>query len=375
MTTNLHAADCYHGGAFYSAIGEDFRHLDRARRFINADVLDAWFDPAPSVLTVLEAHLPWILKTSPLTHATGMQEAIAAARGIPAGAVLPGGGSSDLIFLALGRFLTAGSRVLILDPMYGEYAHILERVIGCHVERLPLRRADGYCIDPLALREALRGGFDAVLLVNPNSPTGRFLPSSQLAGMLDQASPNTLLWIDETYLNYVDETDSLEGVASRSQRIFVCASLSKSYALSGARCAYLVGPEARLRELRRWMPPWAVSHTAQIAACAAMEESAYYRSCWVQTRTLRNALAAELTRLDLAPVPGVANFLLCHLGPGDPSAAALIHACQAQDLYLRDVTDMGRAWQDQVFRIAVKDDATNARMVAIIATALRDLRP
>ncbi len=374
MITHPDAADCYHGGAFYTAIGEDFRNLERARRIINADVLDAWFDPAPAVLTALESHLPWILRTSPPTHARGMQEAIAAARGISAAAVLPGGGSSDLIFLALGRFLTATSRVLILDPMYGEYAHVLERVIGCQVERLPLHRADGYCIDPLVLQQRLRDGFDAVLLVNPNSPTGRFLPSSQLAAMLAEASPHTLIWIDETYLNYADETDSLERMASHSQRIFVCTSLSKSYALSGARCAYLVGPESRLRELRRWMPPWAVSHAAQIAACTAVEQLAYYRTCWAQTRTLRRALAAELARLGLAPVPGVANFLLCHLEPGDPSAAALIHACRSHDLYLRDVTDMGCNWRDQVFRIAVKDGATNARMIAIITAALHTLR-
>src|SRR3954453_230925 len=40
---------CYHGGAFFSAIGEAFDRLDRKHTIINADVLDAWFDPATSV--------------------------------------------------------------------------------------------------------------------------------------------------------------------------------------------------------------------------------------------------------------------------------------------------------------------------------------
>ena len=56
--------------------------------------------------------------------------------------------------------------MLVLDPMYGEYAHVLERVIGCRVDRLPLARATGYAVDPTALGAALARGYDWVVLVN-----------------------------------------------------------------------------------------------------------------------------------------------------------------------------------------------------------------
>ena len=46
-----------------------------------------------------------------------------------------GGGSSSLIHLALRRWLTPDSRVLLLDPMYGEYAYLTEQVLGCRVDR------------------------------------------------------------------------------------------------------------------------------------------------------------------------------------------------------------------------------------------------
>jgi len=38
-------AACFHGGAFFEAIGAEFDHLERRHRIINADVLDAWFPP------------------------------------------------------------------------------------------------------------------------------------------------------------------------------------------------------------------------------------------------------------------------------------------------------------------------------------------
>src|SRR5207344_1800686 len=103
----------------------------------NADVLDAWFPPAPGVTDTLQAHLPWLLRTSPPTDCAGLVGAVATARGVAPENILPGAGSSDLIFRAFRHWLTAGSRVLILDPTYGEYSHVLEKVIGCTVDRLP----------------------------------------------------------------------------------------------------------------------------------------------------------------------------------------------------------------------------------------------
>src|SRR5262245_47690410 len=107
---------CYHGGAFFSAIGPEFNHLERRHSIIAADVLDAWFPPSPKVIAALTEDLPWLLRTSPPTHGEGMARAIARARGVEPENILPGAGSSDLIFLAFRQWLNRSSRVLILDP-------------------------------------------------------------------------------------------------------------------------------------------------------------------------------------------------------------------------------------------------------------------
>jgi hypothetical protein len=164
---------CFHGGAFFTAIGADFSNLARRQEIISADVLDAWFAPAPGVIAALSGSIEWISRTSPPTQCEGMISAIARARGIHATAVMAGGGSSDLIFLALRHWLTPQSRVLLLDPTYGEYAHVLHHVIRCQdVRRLAVARENGYEITEAALDEAARGRFDLIVLVNPNSPTG-----------------------------------------------------------------------------------------------------------------------------------------------------------------------------------------------------------
>ncbi|MGH7624503.1 MAG: pyridoxal phosphate-dependent aminotransferase [Gemmatimonadaceae bacterium] len=364
---------CYHGGAFFDAIGDEFDALARRHDVISADVLDAWFDPAPRVIDALAAHLAWALRTSPPTSGDGMRRVIARARRVDADSVLPGAGSSDLIFLALREWLHHDSRVLMLDPTYGEYAHVLERVISCQVDRLTLDRARGWAVDPDELSRRTEQGYDWVVLVNPNSPTGQHVPREILEAVMSRAPAHTRFWIDETYVEYAGAGQSLELFAARSPNVVICKSMSKMYALSGVRAGYLCGPAALMRELRAVAPPWSVSLPAQIAACEALRSVGYYRERWRETHALRAALAAELRTLEWDVVSGCANFLLCHLPATQPDAAALVAACRTRNLFLRDVREMGRCFDDRMVRVTVKDAETNRRMMDILRAVLAEL--
>lgn len=358
-------AACFHGGAFFGAIGADFGSLERHRSVINADVLDAWFPPAPGVLTALRDHLPWLLRTSPPTGCEGLISAIAAARGVPESCLLPGGGSSDLIFRALPRWLDRGSRAVLLDPTYGEYAHVLEKVIGCKVERLPLERSVGYAVDLVKLVQMIADGPDLVVIVNPNSPTGRGLRKDEIEMVLKAAPPRTRVWVDETYIDYTGE--SVEALVPRYDNLIVCKSMSKVYALSGSRVAYLCASPHQLEELRAHTPPWVVGLPAQVAAVNALADPDYYAARREETHRMREQLAIDLAALGSDVIPGSANFLLFHLPAAGPNARELVEACKRQGLFVRDAAAMGLLLGERAVRIAVKDEETNRRMMGILS--------
>lgn len=366
---------CYHGGAFFEAVGEEFASLDRSEQIVNADVLDAWFPPAPGVLAALRTHLPWLVRTSPPTNCEGLVRAIGRARGIDPACVLAGGGSSDLIFLALTRWLTRDSRVLILDPMYGEYAHVLEHVIGCRIDRLPLSRSTNYRVDLSQLVDMVGAArYDLVIVVNPNSPTGQHVPRAALEAAIDSVPLRTRVWIDETYVDYVRSAESLERFATKRENVTVCKSMSKVYALSGMRVGYLCGGEASIAELRRFNPPWAVGLLSQVAGVRALAETEYYAARWAETHLLRRQLARGLESLGMNVVPGVANFLLCHLQPDGPSAADVVAAARQQNVFLRDVGTMGTTLGAHALRIAVKDTASTEQIIRVVASVIGDKR-
>jgi histidinol-phosphate/aromatic aminotransferase/cobyric acid decarboxylase-like protein len=381
--------NCYHGGKFFSAIGEDFKTLDKSKYIINADVLDAWFDPSPKVMESLTEYLTWILKTSPPTHSEGLIKTIAEKRGIEQINIIAGAGSSDLIYLALPQLLRKKSKVLLLNPTYGEYSYILRNVINCEVELFSLKKEDNYFPDADKLVEKLKSEhFELVILVNPNSPTGQALTKEDMLLILDGTPKSTLIWVDETYVEYTGENNSLEQVACKSNNVIICKSMSKVYALSGARCAYLVSNQSMIDKLKLFAPPWAVSLPAQIAGVAALNDPEYYAGCYNDTRTNKELLINELNELNelntlntlnelnalkknngIKILKGVTNSILIEL-PAEIDIDTVLKECESKNLFLRNVSNMGVNLGNSLLRIAVKDEKTNKKIAEILTTVL-----
>jgi histidinol-phosphate/aromatic aminotransferase/cobyric acid decarboxylase-like protein len=363
----------FHGGESFEVIGEDFRHLDRVGLVINADVLDAWFDPSPCVLSKLQNHLSFLVRTSPPVYSSGLVAAIARARSIPADCILTGGGSSDLIFTCLPRLRSQLRRIMILDPMYGEYRHVIETVLNAEAIRFDLHKEENFQIDTDRLIAAVRRHRpDLLVLVNPNSPTGRFLARSEVVRLLDSIPLSTSVVIDETYIEYAGREESLETEACKRPGVLVLKSMSKTYALSGIRVAYLVGTPLTVRALAKWIPPWAVSLPAQLAALEALGDEAYYQARYRETHSLREELLRNLRRNPrITAYPSTTNFVLVETRT---SAQAIVERMRESNVFVRNCDSMGQRLADRFLRIAVKRATENSRIVDALFGATVDCK-
>ena len=356
-----------HGGRAFEALGDRFESLERHEVIINADVLDAWFDPSPRVLERLREFLPFLLRTSPPVEARGLIGAIAKARSIPEDCILTGGGSSDLIFQCLPR-LPLDTAVLI-DPVYGEYRHLLHCVLGLPVTAFSLHKEECFRIDTDRLIAAVNSAKPSlVAVVNPNNPTGALWPRADALRFLDAIPPSTQVLVDEAYIDYAGTGQSLEQEACARPNLIVLKSMSKVYALSGLRVGYLVAHPVMVRGLARWTPPWSVSLPAQLAAIEALADSDYYQQKYAETRALRDRLAA-----DLAGVPGVkvypstTNALLLELGH---SAMRTVDHLREANIFIRNCDSMSEHFRDRFLRVAVKQEPQNRQIAAALAAAL-----
>ncbi len=367
--THVPENKAFHGGKSFEAIGEGFEHLERAADIINADVLDAWFDPAPGVLQKLRDFLPFLARTSPPVHAAGLIAAIARQRDLPRDCILAGGGSSDLIFACFPHLIPSNGRALILDPMYGEYLYVLNTVLGIQVKRFELVKEDSFQLDADALIARVRlEQPDLVVIVNPNSPTGRHCPRAELLHFIDRIPESVTVVVDETYIDYVGRVESIEAQACQRPNLLVIKSMSKVYALSGMRVGYLVAHPSVIQRLALWIPPWSVSLPAQLAAIEALADPDYYQQQYRQTGLLCRQLVSGLERHpQLRVYPSQANFVLLET---PCSAQLLIEHMRRSNVFVRNCDSMGNRFADRFLRIAVKTQSQNERIVEALATAL-----
>ena len=361
---------CYHGGKSWDTSKFDFGIRDT---LVVADVLDSPFPPCPEALHVLRDQLERCCQESPPTQCEELIETIAETRGVQSKHVAVSSGSSSLMFSFLPQLLTSTSKVLVLSPMYGEYSHILTHVIGCEMTNFVLHKENGFEIDADELIRQARQ-HDAVILVNPNSPTGVYCSkmSKIVHQIQDESNSPTrckMIWVDETYIDYIPEAQSLESLVDTNPSLIVCKSMSKCYALSGLRVAYAVSQ--KVTELRRFIPPWAVSLPGQLAAVAALKNPAYYNEQYEIIHQQRTVLSDKLREQNFTVLPGVANFILTFLPEETQhTSSTFIEACKEKGVFIRDAQNMGVTLGNNSVRFAIRSSGENERIIECVKEVL-----
>lgn len=356
-----------HGGASFSAIGTDCSDLSMSNSVVCADVLDAWFDPSPKVLKKIAAFLPFILRASPPSRAEGVRAAISHARGIPIDHIVLGAGSSSLMYTFFTNFLTKKDTTLILDPTYSEYKHIFTNVIRTHSVSHALNLHNNFVasIDDIS-KSITKHAPSLVALVNPNNPTGQLIPRSDVLTLVKK-HPSVTFFIDEAYIDYADAQQSLERDVPTHSNLVVLKSMSKVYALSGARIAYLVAPQQTVAKLESLTPPWSISLPAQVAAIEALKSKTYYERMYKRTRVLRTRVARRLQALGFKVFPSQTNVLIAKV-PTGTSAAEIVHTLQSKNVFIRNCDPMGTCFADNCIRVAVRSERDNT----IVLSALKE---
>tara|TARA_X000001036_G_scaffold71104_1_gene62519 strand:+ start:1276 stop:2967 length:1692 start_codon:yes stop_codon:yes gene_type:complete len=361
---------CYHGGKSWDTSKFDFGIRDT---LVVADVLDSPFPPCPEALHVLREQLERCCQESPPTQCEELIETIAETRGVQSKHVAVSSGSSSLMFSFLPQLLTSTSKVLVLSPMYGEYSHILTHVIGCEMTNFVLHKENGFEIDADELIRQARQ-HDAVILVNPNSPTGVYCSkmSKIVHQIQDESNSPTrckMIWVDETYIDYIPEAQSLESLVDTNPSLIVCKSMSKCYALSGLRVAYAVSQ--KVTELRRFIPPWAVSLPGQLAAVAALKNPTYYNEQYEIIHQQRTVLSDKLREQNFTVLPGVANFILTFLPEETQhTSSTFIEACKQKGVFIRDAQNMGVTLGNNSVRFAIRSSGENERIIECVKEVL-----
>ncbi len=203
------------------------------------------------------------------------------------------------MFYFLPNYFSKESKIIILDPTYGEYSHILQHVIGANYSTYTLSPEHNFEIKTDDFIAQVNGEKpEAIIIVNPNSPTGKYRDKNEVLRVVKSINKDILIIIDETYIEYIGTEFSLEKEVALHKNLVIIKSTSKAYALSGLRAAYMVADKSIITKIITFIPPRAVSLPAQIAAIEALRDSTYYQKKYEETHSLRKNMEAELGKIE-----------------------------------------------------------------------------
>ncbi|MFH1485506.1 MAG: histidinol-phosphate transaminase [Chloroflexota bacterium] len=327
------------------------------------DVTDfsANVNPLGASPRVKEALLNLDMSSYPDPQNWELREALADATGVGVEQIVPGNGSTELIYLLAHSRLKVGDTVVILAPTFGEYEAACE-LWGARVVPIVAEEEKEFGWDmAVACREVERLGPKLVFLCNPNNPTGVYLEERAVEA-LAEAVGGGLLAVDEAYISFVSGAWDATQLLTRGN-VVLLRSMTKDYALTGLRLGYALCPEEIAQQICLYQPTWSVNAAAQAAGIASLSDQEHLlhgRRCVEEGRRF---LEEELRSLGLRVLSSTANFML--VGVGD--ATSVRFRLLSKGVCVRDCSSFGLP---HYVRIAVRTVGECQRLVSALRVVL-----
>ncbi|MEO5661646.1 MAG: histidinol-phosphate transaminase [Nocardioides sp.] len=217
-------------------------------------------------------------------------------------------GSNEVMLQILQAFGGPGRTALSFAPtysMYTEYARnaMTDWVIG--------HRAEDFSLDLEAARSLIvERKPSVVLLPSPNNPTGTALPPEAVS-MLCEAVGDGILVVDEAYGEFRREgVPSALELLPRHRNLVVSRTMSKAFALAGARLGYLAADPAICDAIRVVRLPYHLSAVTQATASAALRHAPELLGNVAELRAERDRTVVWLREQGLEVSDSDANFVL-----------------------------------------------------------------
>ena len=249
------------------------------------------------------------LNRYPDREALGLRTALAdyLGRGLGAANIWAANGSNEIMVQILQAFGGPGRTMMIFPPTYSMYP---EYARNTHTAVLTGPRGADFELGAEVTAEAIRAADpDIVMLASPNNPTGTAVTPEVLGAVLDAAP--AMVVVDEAYAEFArpGTASALDQLADHP-RLIVTRTMSKAFALAGARVGYAAGSPQVVDALRLVRLPYHLSTVTQSVAMTALSHADELLSAVDLLRDERDAMVGWLRSLGLTVAESDANFIL-----------------------------------------------------------------
>ena len=218
-------------------------------------------------------------------------------------------GTDEAIQVLINTYVDDGDEVLVLQPSYAMYRFYAE-VAGASVRAIPYRR-EKLAFPLEELLQTIRPTTRAILIANPNNPTGTGTSRAGIERILERAG-NAAVLIDEAYYEFCGVTAL--PLINDYPNLFVSRTFSKVFGMAAMRLGCMFSQSGNVEFLHKAQSPYSVNTVAVLAAHAAIQDRTYVEKYVTEVLAARELLYVGLEKLGIKYYESKANFVLFEAG-------------------------------------------------------------
>ena len=277
--------------------------------------------------------------------------------------IITSGGSEAVLFSFL-SCLNPGDEIIVPEPAYANYMAFAISA-GAKIRTIATTIEEGFSLPKVEkFEELINERTKAILICNPNNPTGSVLPHDEMKRLAAQ-HPDVLFVIDQSYEDFTPRMLFSPHEAGALSNVILLHSLTKRFGIPGLRVGYLTARQEWTARIRQNKMPWSVNTLALEAALFLTEHEKDFRIDLQALLEERVRVAGQLEALRIAEVwPGETHFLLARLRMGKASALK-DYLAETHGMLIRDAGNF-EGLDERYFRIAVQSPEEDDRLLAAI---------
>lgn len=279
--------------------------------------------------------------------------------------VVVGNGAAELIKAFMEKHVRG--RVGIIFPTFEEYPH---RVNPDDIVQYVPENAD-FAYTAADIRAFFTGkSITTLLLVNPDNPSGNYIPRAELEGLIQWAADKGItMVVDESFVDFTEDfsCNSLlhSDVLMRWPHLVVVKSISKSYGVPGLRLGILAsGDEALVSALQKDVAIWNINSFAEFYLQIYGKYEKDYADACTQFIHEREIFQEELRSVSfLRVIPSQANYFLCEVTAKYTSSELTRQLLSSFNILIKNCSTKSAFSGKNYVRIAIRDREDNVCLV------------
>jgi histidinol-phosphate/aromatic aminotransferase/cobyric acid decarboxylase-like protein/GTP:adenosylcobinamide-phosphate guanylyltransferase len=221
-------------------------------------------------------------------------------------------------------------------------------------------------------------GIQSLVIINPDNPSGHYLSKNELVQLLDWTKEKEITFIlDESFVDFSEDgisasllsKDVLEG----NPHLIVVKSISKSYGIPGLRLGIIASSnEALMQLVRKEVSIWNINSLGEYFLQIVEKYQDEYLKGLEHFKEVRNQYLQELHALKhLKVYPTQSSYVMCQVVNGRSSKKLTEILLNDHDIFIKDLSRKMGFENGEYIRLAVKDEKSNAALVAALKCILK----